>query len=311
MNAKINEINIGLMVLSLAVAVFLPFKLFLLAYAVLGPLHYLTEISWLHDRNYYLPKKSNIIPFYILGAAYILAALVYGDTEYGQLTMFLTVVISFYMALCFTVEPQTRKYCYLLIPGIIYAFTYEFTITFVTILLVTIVHVYLFTGLFILYGSMKTKSKMGYLSVLVFMLMPILCFVLPSYAIESTPWVMSTYMDVAGKLTHALNQLFSTDIKNDNTMSAFENIARFISFAFTYHYLNWFSKTKIIGWNQISNLRRTAILLSWGAAVGIYYYDYMLGFKAVLTISFLHVLLEFPLNWVSIKGIYQSVTHKV
>lgn len=299
------------MILSLAVAVFLPFKLFLLAYAILGPLHYLTEISWLHDRNYYLPKRIHILPFYVLSAAYLVAALVYGDTEYGQLTMFLTVVISFYMALCFTVKPQTRTYCYMLIPVIIYLFTYEFTVTFVTILLVTIVHVYIFTGLFILYGSIKTKSKMGYVSVVIFMLMPVLCFVLPSYAVESTPLVISTYTDIAGKLTYVLSSLFSSDIYSNKAILEFENVARFISFAFTYHYLNWFSKTKIIGWNQISNIRRTVIVVLWCAAVGIYYYDYMLGFKAVLTISFLHVLLEFPLNWVSVKGIYQSATDKM
>ena len=45
--------NIGLMVLSLVVAAVVPFELFLISYAVLGPLHYLTEISWLHDRRYF------------------------------------------------------------------------------------------------------------------------------------------------------------------------------------------------------------------------------------------------------------------
>ena len=42
---RLNYLNIGLMAASCAVAWFLPFELFLLAYAVLGPLHYLTEIS--------------------------------------------------------------------------------------------------------------------------------------------------------------------------------------------------------------------------------------------------------------------------
>ena len=49
----INLANIILMLVSCAIAFVLPFELFLFSYAVLGPLHYLTEISWLHKSNYY------------------------------------------------------------------------------------------------------------------------------------------------------------------------------------------------------------------------------------------------------------------
>src|SRR4249919_3757560 len=54
--------NIGLMVLALAFAAVVPFELFLLAYAVLGPLHYLTEISWLHDRRWFVPGRRDWWP---------------------------------------------------------------------------------------------------------------------------------------------------------------------------------------------------------------------------------------------------------
>jgi len=50
---QVNYLNIGLMIGSAAVAVRWPFETFLFAYIVLGPLHYLTEISWLHDRHYF------------------------------------------------------------------------------------------------------------------------------------------------------------------------------------------------------------------------------------------------------------------
>src|SRR5450432_3798990 len=49
----INHINIGLMIVSCAAAFALPFELFLFSYAVLGPLHYLTQIAWMHDRGYF------------------------------------------------------------------------------------------------------------------------------------------------------------------------------------------------------------------------------------------------------------------
>lgn len=62
---QVNYMNIGLMILSCIIAFFLPFELFLFSYAVLGPLHYLTEISWLHKRNYFSPGKSDYL---LLGA---------------------------------------------------------------------------------------------------------------------------------------------------------------------------------------------------------------------------------------------------
>ena len=49
--SQVNYLNIGLMIVSAIAAFILPFELFLFAYAVLGPLHYLTESSWLQDRG--------------------------------------------------------------------------------------------------------------------------------------------------------------------------------------------------------------------------------------------------------------------
>src|SRR5258707_1237696 len=58
---RLNYLNIGLMLLALTLALARPFELFLLAYAVLGPLHYLTEISWLHDKGYYTRRRHDYL----------------------------------------------------------------------------------------------------------------------------------------------------------------------------------------------------------------------------------------------------------
>ena len=42
---QVNYLNIALMVLSAGLAFRFPFELFLFSYTVLGPLHYLSEIS--------------------------------------------------------------------------------------------------------------------------------------------------------------------------------------------------------------------------------------------------------------------------
>src|SRR5262245_37867490 len=65
---RLNYVNIGLMLLSTALACVLPFEVFLISYAVLGPLHYLTQISWLYDRSFYTKGRLDWIPLAVLAA---------------------------------------------------------------------------------------------------------------------------------------------------------------------------------------------------------------------------------------------------
>jgi len=79
-------------------------------------------------------------------------------------------------------------------------------------------------------------------------------------------------------------------------------LMRFIAFAYMYHYLNWFSKTEVIRWHKVPKIRFAAVLLIWLSACGLYAYNYALGLSFLFFLSFTHVLLEFPLNMVSIVG---------
>ena len=82
----------------------------------------------------------------------------------------------------------------------------------------------------------------------------------------------------------------------------------FIAFAYTYHYLNWFSKTTVIGWHrQLTTGRTIVIALVWALACAAFLYDYQLGFLLVLCLSFVHVYMEFPLNALSVKSIIQAL----
>jgi hypothetical protein len=84
-------------------------------------------------------------------------------------------------------------------------------------------------------------------------------------------------------------------------------IMRFIAFAYTYHYLNWFSKTSVIKWHQVPKKTLLITLALWVLSVGLYVVDYSIGLKALYFLSFLHVFLEFPLNITSFQGIFKSV----
>ena len=67
---SVDKINLLLLLFAFGVSYVIPFELLLLSYAFLGPLHYLTEISWLHDRQYFtaLPKD----PWLLTGGSFIL-----------------------------------------------------------------------------------------------------------------------------------------------------------------------------------------------------------------------------------------------
>src|SRR5262245_10625902 len=63
---RVNYVNIALMLVSAVIAIRLPFELFLVTYAVLGPLHYLTQMSWLHDRGYFTTGRWDWMPLALL-----------------------------------------------------------------------------------------------------------------------------------------------------------------------------------------------------------------------------------------------------
>jgi hypothetical protein len=71
--------------------------------------------------------------------------------------------------------------------------------------------------------------------------------------------------------------------------------------------LNWFSKTEVIRWHKVPKARFIVVIGLWLLACGAYVYDYAIGLTFLFFLSFTHVLLEFPLNMVSIFGIGKEV----
>src|SRR5690606_25871059 len=89
--AKIDIINIALMLLASVAAFVLPFELFLFSYAVLGPLHYLTEIVWLHKRDYFATGKYDFVWLIFLCIALISLNFIFTDApaEIAALCLFI------------------------------------------------------------------------------------------------------------------------------------------------------------------------------------------------------------------------------
>jgi len=166
---RIDAAHILLMLVSFALAFILPFELFLFSYAVLGPLHYLTEIGWLHKKGYFTTSKYDYIFLAVLAGLITLGFLGLSDSLNSVSNGL--VYLAFLMALAMVVfKDNTLK----VICGILILFStilfskntfYDY---FSAIYLPTIIHVFIFTGLFILYGALKNKSRLGFLSILVF-----------------------------------------------------------------------------------------------------------------------------------------------
>jgi hypothetical protein len=198
-------------------------------------------------------------------------------------------------------------------------------VVFFSVFLPTLIHVYLFTGLFMLFGALKGKSISGYISCVLFLLCPfIFVFIHPDLNFISA-YAKETYPSFHAVNFYALNVWDSaafvwppsTSDEYANILSSTYNspaglmIMRFIAFAYTYHYLNWFSKTSVIKWHQVPKKRLLVIGSLWLVSIALYIYNYSWGFNVLFLLSFLHVFLEFPLNHVTFIGIVKEVGLRV
>ena len=73
-------------------------------------------------------------------------------------------------------------------------------------------------------------------------------------------------------------------------------IQGYIAFAYTYHYLNWFSKTEVIKWHKIPRPQLLFSFVIWIISIAIHLIDVKTGIMFIALLSMLHVIMEFPLN---------------
>jgi hypothetical protein len=312
---QIHYVNIGLMALSAGLAFVLPFELFLFSYAILGPLHYLTEIGWLHKKNYFTTGKYDFA--YLVILCVVVFYFSYYDTTKNNSIYTRVITYALLLSLIFVLIKDNLyrvALAFLALIGLLAAkigFNY---FVWIGIFVPTIIHVFLFTWAFMLFGVLKNKSVSGYLSILALVIIAILFFVIkaPSLQYEASAYIKKSYHSFA-----LLNKFLIDFLGLGFQAKDFDGVVygsnagfiimRFIAFAYTYHYLNWFSKTSVIQWHKQSKVKLGAIAIIWLLSIALYAYDYALGLKALYFLSMLHVFLEFPLNIVSFQGIFKSI----
>ena len=333
---QVNYLNVGLMLVAAGLAFWLPFQLFLFVYAVLGPAHYLTEISWLHDRGYFTTGKYDHL--FLVGLSFLVTLCVFNVIP-GTPPVSATVLtlVAFGAALVFALVRNRWGRAFgistVVVVSILAADLPSVDSVF-RIFLPTLIHVSIFTGALILIGALRSRSLSGLLSLLVFLAAPVtFLYALPArtnYAVSRYVQAAYGYLTNDGTFTdgfiglnHQLLTIFSLhDFGQPGAdISAFVrgvnaylyghpvalSVMAFIAFAYTYHYLNWFSKTSIIRWHHIPRARTIAVVLVWLASVALFAYDYRVGLQWLFFLSFTHVALEFPLNHLTFVGIGREI----
>lgn len=314
-NDQINYVNIGLMLLSAVLAFILPFELFLFSYAVLGPLHYLTEIGWLHKKNYFTKGKYDFVFLSVL--CVLVFYFSYVNPTKNQTIIPNLILYGILLALIFVFIKDNLYRIILAVLAVIgisvskMGFDY---VIWVGIFLPTIIHVFIFTWAFMFYGVLKNKSFSGYLSIIALILIGVSFFVIKAPGLQ---YEVSAYVGKSYELFYLLNKFLieffglETTLTSERALVYATNagfiVMRFIAFAYTYHYLNWFSKTSVIQWHKVPKKTLYFTLVLWVFSVVLYIIDYNIGLKALYFLSFLHVFLEFPLNITSFQGIIKSV----
>lgn len=303
------------MLVSAILAFILPFELFLFSYAVLGPLHYLTEIGWLHKKNYYTKGKYDFLFLSILCGLVFYFSFIQPTRNNTLIPNIILYGVLISLIFVFIKDNLYRIVLAILaIIGIAMAKTGEGYFIWVGVFLPTIIHVFFFTWAFMLYGVLKNKSTSGYLSIVALAVIALSFFVIKAPGLQ---YEVSTYVGESYDLFNLLNKFLidffglKTGTDDFDTIVYETNagfiVMRFIAFAYTYHYLNWFSKTSVIQWHKVPKKTLYITLALWLFSVALYVIDYNIGLKALYFLSFLHVFLEFPLNITSFQGIFKSV----
>jgi hypothetical protein len=299
-----DAIHLGLMLAALGLTYLVPFELLLLSYVVLGPAHYFTEISWLHDRKYFLPHRS--VPI-VLAIIAVIAALIDNASWFG-LVMWLAFVVCALLAAATTALQATALAIAAIWLTAVMAMN-GLSLAVLGILLPTLIHVSLFTLVFMMLGAIRSGSKTQAILVLFYLAAIMLLLAAPPSASTQIPAFAKVGHEYFGNVAPALGRLLGiADLKLDTRLTSL------LAFVYSYHYLNWFIKAEVIRWTDISRARLALIVAASAASTALYFYDYTFGFTVLLALSLVHVVLEFPLDSLALRqlgtAIGQSVAQK-
>ena len=305
--------HLAIMLVALGVSYLLPFDLVLLSYAILGPMHYLTEISWLHERSYFMPNREWAWPLVVLTMVALNAI---DHPTIGATLLWFAFGFSGLTLLVPHLKTAPRRawsFVGIFILCGIGFFVLPTPAFILVALLPTVIHISLFTFLFMVTGAQRAKTLGQYILVASYVVCVTLLLFFPSHAASGFLPQSGDVNAYFGEIGRAFNAALGNSLNNKPGRNAWPldaRLAGFLSFAYTYHYLNWFIKVGTIKWHRVP-IKRLVLIGGLGAAfTASYFIDYKLGFMLLLSLSLLHVVLEFPLNIISMKQLDASFRTK-
>ncbi|UPT86380.1 hypothetical protein HAP41_0000040010 [Bradyrhizobium barranii subsp. apii] len=286
-----DAIHLGLMLLAFAASYLVPFELLLLAYVVLGPAHYFTEISWLHDRSYYLPHRGIAA---VLAIIAVIAALIDNASWFGLAMWGALVVCAMLAATTSAIESMLLFMVAIALSAIMYSSGSSLAV--IGTLIPTLIHVSLFTLVFMVLGAHRSGSRVQAALVVVYVLAVATILLLPPTAEIRISSFARVGQDYFGNVGPALGRLFGVP-----GLVLDARLTSLLAFVYTYHYLNWFIKADVIRWTEVPKARLAAMAAASPASTALYFYDYAFGFTFLLALSLIHILLEFPLDSLALR----------
>lgn len=312
-NKRIEFFNGLMLVFSFFLACILPFDVFLFSYAVLGPLHYLTELHWLKNKSFFVEKpqvrKFLILAVCVVGLLFIIylkVALFRANIIYGS------IISLFFIFSVFLILISETKYAkffavFLLLLIILFSFLKPGLIIMLGLFIPTLIHVYVFTALFMISGYLRSSDITVLFTVILLLSVPFIIAFLP---VEDLVFSREKSEEIFNSTGFKIinEQLVLLSGKSISDVSVVLKVQIFIAFAYTYHYLNWFVKTSVIGWAKSLRLKNILFVSAiWILSIALYLYNYQMGLTVLFILSMLHVLAEFPLNALSVRTVFQKL----
>ena len=289
--------HLGLMLAALGLTYLVPFELLLLAYVVLGPAHYATEISWLHDRKYFLPQRGIAVGLALVAVA---AALIDNAAWFGFVMWSAFVICVLIAATTTALQGMVLFIAALALTA--WMATQGASLAVLGVLLPTLIHVSLFTMVFMALGAYRSGAPVQWVLLALYVTAIALILIMPPSAATIIPSFEKAGQEYFANVAPALGRLFGIPGLRLDT-----RLVSLLAFVYTYHYLNWFIKAEIIHWNRMSRGRLALVAAASAASTALYFYDYAFGFTVLLALSLAHIVLEFPLDGLALRQLGAAI----
>jgi hypothetical protein len=280
-----------------------PVQVFLLAYIVLGPFHYLTEVEWLRKREFYFQRgviSPRLYGFLAAALALLAAADFFLKRGFGYWIIGLLLLLSLsvwisnkYVLMAIAVAGVVTK---VFSPGLVFV---------IAVGVPTLVHVFFFTWIFMVNGAIRTQGAgmRRWVNPVLMLAVTTILLVLPMhYGAPGRVWLRmeaDSFGPTLQVMARSLHHTMTLDggIASDPLVAG---MLRIFAFAYMFHYLNWFGKKDLLGWHRISGRTWAVIGILYVISVGLYGWNFRVGFMVANFLSLLHVLMEFPLDWTAL-----------